>query len=128
MLGAACLAWLPYRMNMAALGVAAPLFETLFTVIFVASALFLLAGAALLGGSARRLVRLGAWIAPLLLLLYARRWVDAMAAWLGGSEPARSQAIADVAEVLVRALPLAAAAVLIALALRSWRELEPAAA
>ena len=125
-LGAACLVWLPYRMNMAALGVAAPLFETLFTVIFVASALFLLAGAALLGGSARRLVRLGAWIAPLLLLLYARRWVGAMAAWLGG-EPARSQAIADVAESLVRALPLAAAAVLIALALRSWRELEPAA-
>jgi MFS transporter, PAT family, beta-lactamase induction signal transducer AmpG len=107
-LGAACLAWLPYRLNPGAFGAAGPLFETVFTVVFVASALFLLAGAAVLGGSARMLSRLGGWIAPLLLLMYARRW-------LGDAGP--------VVEWLIRLVPVAAGALLLALALQAWREL-----
>jgi hypothetical protein len=117
---------LPYRIGQGALGAAAPVFETLFTVVFVAAALFLLAAAAVLAGTARALVRLGAWLAPLLLLMYARRWVGAMAAWFGDAD--RAQAFAQAAEIVVRAVPLLAAALLIALALRPWRQLEPAPA
>ena len=56
------------------MGAAAPLFETLFTVVFVASALFLLAGAAVLTHASRALVRAGAWMALLLFLMYAAAW------------------------------------------------------
>lgn len=125
-LALACLLWLPYRIGQGALGAAAPMFETLFTVVFVAAALFLLAGSAVLTGSPRALVRLGAWLAPLLLLMYARRWVGAVAAQFGDVDSAR--AFTQSAEMAIRALPLLAAAVLIALALRPWRELEPASA
>jgi PAT family beta-lactamase induction signal transducer AmpG len=121
-LAAACIAWLPYRMGQGALGAAAPVFETFFTVVFVASALFLLASAAVLAGSARALVRLGAWLALLLLLMYARRWVGAMAGWFDGAD--RAQAFAQAAEIVFRAVPLLAAVLLIALTLRPWRELE----
>jgi PAT family beta-lactamase induction signal transducer AmpG len=124
-LAAACIAWLPYRMGQGALGAAAPVFETLFTVVFVASALFLLASAAVLAGSARALVRLGAWLAPLMLLMYARRWVGAAAAWFGDAD--RAQVFAHAAELVLRTVPLLAATLLIALALRPWRELDPPA-
>jgi PAT family beta-lactamase induction signal transducer AmpG len=121
LLGAACLAWLPYRWNPGAFGAAAPVFETVFTVVFVASALFLLAGAAVLDGPSRRLARWGSWLAPLLLLMYARRWVDATALGLGSG--ARPNAFVDAAEWVLRAVPVAAGALLIALALQAWREL-----
>jgi PAT family beta-lactamase induction signal transducer AmpG len=123
-LALACILWLPYRMGQTALGAAAPVFETLFTVVFVASALFLLASAAVLAGSTRALVRLGAWLSPLLLLMYARHGVGAMAAWLGDAD--RTRAFAQMAETVILAVPLLAAALLIALALQPWRELEPA--
>jgi MFS transporter, PAT family, beta-lactamase induction signal transducer AmpG len=116
LLGLACLAWLPYGLGAQQFGAAAPLFETLFTVVFVATALFLLASAAVLAESARALVRLGAWLAPLLLLMYGRRW-------LGGAANDAS-ALALMAEWLVRAVPLLAAAVLLALARRPWHELD----
>ena len=116
-LGLACAAWLPYRLSAGAAGAAAPLFETVFTVVFVASALFLLAGRAVLGGQREGLLRLGAWIAPLLLLMYARRWV-------GGLSPA----LGDLAEVALRAVPLAAAALLGTLAWRDWAPLRVAPA
>lgn len=127
LLGTICLAWLPYRMVHHGLGAAEPLFETLYTVVFVAAALFLLASAAVLAGSARALVRVAAWLAPLLLLMYGRRWVGAMSGWFGG-DVFSPQAVADAAELLVRAVPLLAGALLAALALRPWRELEAAAA
>jgi PAT family beta-lactamase induction signal transducer AmpG len=105
-LGLGCLAWLPYRLTPGFGGAAHPLFETAFTVLFVAGALFLLAGAAVL--HAGRLTRAGAWLAPLLLLMYARRW-------LGEAGPA--------VEWLLRLAPALAGALLLALAARSWREL-----
>ena len=58
----------------------APIFETVFTVVFVASALFLLAGSAVLKQAPRALLRAGAWMAPLLLLMYARRWAGQLGA------------------------------------------------
>jgi hypothetical protein len=44
-----CLAWLPFRAGLLPVGTAAPIFETLFTLVFVASAVFLAAGAIVLG-------------------------------------------------------------------------------
>lgn len=111
-LGLACIAWLPYRLDPGALGAAAPIFETLFTVVFVASALFLLAGAAVLVQASRALVRAGAWMALLLLLMYARRW-GAQLDGVGGA----------LAEWIVRLVPVAAGALLLALAGRAWHEL-----
>jgi MFS transporter, PAT family, beta-lactamase induction signal transducer AmpG len=111
-LGLACIAWLPYRLGQSALGAAAPLFETLFTVVFVASALFLLAAAAVLAQASRALVRAGAWLALLLLLMYARHWTGQ----LGGAG-------SELAEWAVRIVPVAAGALLLALAALAWREL-----
>ena len=116
-LGLACIAWLPYRLGQSALGAAAPIFETLFTVVFIASALFLLASAAVLAGTSRALVRAGAWMALLLFLMYARRWTGN----LGG-------AAAQLAQGLVLAVPVVAGLMLLALAARAWRELNGAAA
>lgn len=116
-LGLACIAWLPYRLQPGALGAAAPIVETVFTVVFVASALFLLAGAAVLTRVPRVWARAGAWIAVLLLLMYARRWSGALSAGLAGA-----------ADFLVLAVPLAAGLLLLASAAQGWRELAAVAA
>jgi PAT family beta-lactamase induction signal transducer AmpG len=111
-LGVACLAWVPYRLGQGALGAAAPIFETAFTVVFVASALFLLAGAAVLHHASRALLRAGAWMALLLLLMYARRWAGELAPpW------------ADWAGPLILAIPVVAGLLLLALVAPPWREL-----
>jgi PAT family beta-lactamase induction signal transducer AmpG len=114
-LGGACIAWLPYRFSASALGAAAPLFETLFTVVFVASALFLLAGAAVLTQASRGLVRAAPWMALLLFLMYARRW---SAEW-GGA--------AQAASWLFNLVPVVAGTMLLGLAAKAWRELQPPA-
>ena len=106
-LALACLAWLPYRGGVWTAGAAAPIFETLFTLIFVASAVFLATGAAVLGASASMLGRLGLVLAPLLLLMYLRRW------W-------------PQAEWLYFAVPAAAALVLAAQARLPWQMLRVA--
>ncbi|OYU90306.1 MAG: hypothetical protein CFE45_24005, partial [Burkholderiales bacterium PBB5] len=74
-LALACLAWLPYRAGWWSAGSAAPIFETLFTLVFVASAVFLAAGSAVLGGSGGRLGRWGLWLALPLLAMYLRHSV-----------------------------------------------------
>ena len=115
MLGLACLAWVPYRLGPGALGAAAPIFETVFTVVFVASALFLLAGSAVLKQAPRALLRAGAWMALLLLLMYARRWAGQLGAPL-----------ADGAGFVILAVPVIAGLLLLALAAQAWRELSAA--
>jgi hypothetical protein len=85
-------------------GSAAPIFETLFTLVFVAAAVFLAAGAATLGRSAGLAARLGLVLAPLLLAMYGRRW------WL---QP----------DLLYYAVPAAAAVLLLALARERWQVL-----
>ena len=111
LLAAGCVAWLPYRAGLFDAGSAAPIFETLFTLVFVASAVFLAAGAATLSASARLAARLGLVLAPLLLAMYARRWWPQL-------------------DLLYYAVPAAAAAVLLALAREPWQVLrvEPPAA
>jgi PAT family beta-lactamase induction signal transducer AmpG len=80
-LAAGCLAWVPYRLGYYGAGPAQPMFETLFTLIFVASAVFLAAGAATLGPDGGRLARAGLVLAPLLLAMYVRKWFP-QAGWL----------------------------------------------
>ncbi|HET9822463.1 MAG TPA: MFS transporter [Burkholderiaceae bacterium] len=108
-LGLACLMWVPYKLNQAALGAAAPIFETVFTVVFVASALFLLASASVLGAGSRTLARPAPWMALALLAMYGRRWFE---------QPA----------MLWLLVPVAGGAWLLALAAQGWQELRAAPA
>jgi MFS transporter, PAT family, beta-lactamase induction signal transducer AmpG len=100
-LAAGCIAWLPYRAGVFDAGAAGPIFETLFTLVFVATAAFLAAGAATLGMSAPLAGRLGLVLAPLLLAMYVRRWWPQL-------------------DLLYCAVPAATALVLIALVRQPW--------
>lgn len=110
MLALGCLAWLPYRMGWWSAGAAAPVVETAFTLVFVASAVFLAAGAMLLADSAPRLRTAGLLLAPLLLAMYLRQQLP---------QPG----------IAYLAVPLLAAAVLAAQGRLAWNGLaRPAAA
>lgn len=100
-LAAGCVAWLPFRAGVFDFGAAAPIFETLFTLVFVATAVLLAAGAATLGTSARLAGRLGLILAPLLLAMYLRRWWPQF-------------------DLLYYLVPAAAALVLLALVRQPW--------
>ena len=106
-LGIACIAWLPYRWAPSLAGAAEPIVETAFTMLFVASALFLLAASQVLAG--RRLAGAGAWLALLLFAMYARRWAgDA----------------GFVVESLIRGVPVIAGVTMLAFGFDPWRALE----
>jgi PAT family beta-lactamase induction signal transducer AmpG len=110
-LGLACLAWIPYWANHEILGKGQPIMGTFFTLVFVASALFLLAGREALGGAAGQWRRAALWTSPLLLAMHARHWVgslDGMPALRGG------------AEILLYLVPLLGGIVLLGLASRDW--------
>lgn len=111
-LGLCCLAWLPYWANHELFGKGQPMMGTFFTLVFVASALFLLAGREVLGRGAGVWRQAALWVAPLLLAMYGRYWVDKLS-----GVPALRQA----AEALLYAVPLAAGIVLVAMAFRDWR-------
>lgn len=120
-LGLACLAWLPYWAHHELLGRGQPIMGTFFTLVFIASALFLLAGREVLGTGAGAWRRAALWVAPLLLAMHGRYYLDPL-----NSLPA----LRFIAEVLVYLLPLAGGIVLLGLASRNWRalnaELRPA--
>ncbi len=69
-----CLCWLPYRLGLWGQGPAQPMWETLFTLIFVASAVFMAAGSAALGEGGGTLARAALVLSPLLLAMYVRKW------------------------------------------------------
>jgi PAT family beta-lactamase induction signal transducer AmpG len=102
-LAVGCLTFGAWRLAGWDAGAARPILETLFTLVFVASAVFLAAGGAALG---TRLGRVGIALAPLLLALHARHWVPQ----------------AEAAYVVVA---LAAAALLAAQARLGWETLRP---
>jgi PAT family beta-lactamase induction signal transducer AmpG len=108
-LGLACLSWLAVWPNRAALGAGLPILGTFYTLVFIASALFLLAGREVLGDAAGVWRRASAWVAPLLILMYGRYWLDQLPAALQG-----------IAQVLVYAVPLLGGIVLLAMASRNW--------
>lgn len=122
-LGLMCLAWLPYRIWHEAFGAAQPIAGTVFTLVFIASALFLLAGHAVLGDTTRALTRVGAWLAPLLFAMYARYFIDGIAGWLSFLMPAENFKYGI--EIAMRGVPLVTGVLLLLLALRPWRELSP---
>ncbi len=122
-LGLACLAWLPFRMGAETLGAAQPIAGTLFTLVFVGAALFLFAGRAVLGEQAGALTRVGLWIAPLLLAMYARYHLDAIAGWFAFA--VTPETFKSAAEWGLRGVPLAGGITLLLLALQPWRELRP---
>ena len=114
-LGLCCLAWLPYWAQHELLGRGQPIMGTFFTLVFIASALFLLAGREVLGAGAGAWRRAALWMAPLLLAMYGRYYADRLDAL---------PALRLAAEALVYLVPLAAGIVLLGLASRNWPTLK----
>ena len=96
---------------------------TLFTLIFVASALFLLAGRAVLDAAGGAAVRLGVWLAPLLFLMYARYYLDSVGNWLAPLIPLEVFKMAVQSGMVL--IALSAGVVLIVLGRQPWREMVP---
>jgi PAT family beta-lactamase induction signal transducer AmpG len=116
------MAWAPYSYWSDAFGAAKPMMGTLFTVVFIASALFLLASRAVLADAGGWSAKLGAWMAPLLLVLFARYYLDAVAAWLPGSvDRASFVLLAKVATAVVAVL---AGAVILSLRGQTWQQMQ----
>jgi len=111
-LGLACLAWIPYWANHELLGRGQPIMGTFFTLVFVSSALFLLAGREALAAAAGGWRRAALWTAPLLLAMYGRYWIDRLA-----GQPTLMAA----AQTLVYLVPLLGGVVLLGLASRNWQ-------
>ena len=114
-LGLCCLAWIPYWANHELLGRGQPIMGTFFTLVFVSSALFLLAGREVLGEAAGGWRRAALWVAPLLLAMHGRYYLDRL-----DSLPALQSA----AQALVYLLPLLGGVVLLGLAWQNWHLLE----
>ncbi|WP_048441690.1 MFS transporter [Caenimonas sp. SL110] len=115
-LGILCLLWIPYWANHELLGRGQPIVSTFYTLVFISSALFLLAGREVLGDAAGLWRRVALWVSPLLLLMYGRSFLGKL-----DSMPALRSA----ADILLYAVPLAGGIVLVALATRNWRTLDP---
>ena len=122
-LGLMCFAWLPYWAVQEAFGAAQPITGTLFTLVFLGSALFLLAGRAVLGDSARMLTRIGVWTAPLLFAMQVRYYLDTIAGWF--SFLVSAEQFKSGASLVLLAIPFVAGTVLLLLARRPWQELRP---
>lgn len=116
-----CAAWLPYAHWQTALGAAQPITGTFFTLIFIASALFLLAGAAVIGRDAPWLSKLAPWVAPLLLLMSLRYFVDSIANGLAPLVPMASFKAAM--PLVFDLIALAGGALLLLYSLRPWQQL-----
>jgi PAT family beta-lactamase induction signal transducer AmpG len=114
-LGLCCLSYLLYRPNASLFGSGQPMVGTFYTLVFIGSALFLLAGREALGAAAGRWRKAIVWAAPLLLAMHLRYQVDKLAPW---------PALRGIAEVALYVVPLFAAVVLLALARRDWRVAE----
>jgi PAT family beta-lactamase induction signal transducer AmpG len=121
-LGLACLAWAPYSYWSASFGAAKPIMGTLFTVVFIASALFLLASRAVLTEAGGWPARLGVWMAPLLLLLYSRYYLEAIAKWLPTS--VSESAFVAGGQNVVLAVAVLAGVTLLALRNRPWQAMQ----
>jgi PAT family beta-lactamase induction signal transducer AmpG len=96
------------------LGEGASLMQTFFTLVFVASALFLLAAREVMGAAIGRWRRPSLWMTLLLLAVYFRKYLSALA-----GTPALHQA----AESLILLVPVLGGLTLLGLAGRSWAAL-----
>lgn len=127
-LAVALAVWLPWQLVQERVGAAQPIVNMFFSLILVASAVFLGAGGAVLSRSAPRLTRLGLATAPLLLLVAGRRFVEPVvgrcAGWIAGAvgRDVPPESVAFALTVLAIAIVLLGAAVMATLAMRSWRD------
>ncbi len=121
-LGLACMAWAPYSYWSASFGAAKPIMGTLFTVVFIASALFLLASRAVLAEAGGWPARVGVWMAPLLLLLYARYYLEPIAKWLPDGVNAAAFVVGMQNAILVVAV--LAGVVLVLLRGQPWQKMQ----
>ncbi len=120
-LGLLCLAWLPYSQWQTSFGAAQPIMGTLFTLIFIASAVFLLTARAVLAQAGGWLARSGVWLAPLLALMYSRYYLDAISRWL---EPLISTAaFMLLAHSAMLGVALTSGVLLLLLGRRPWGEM-----
>ena len=77
----------------------------------------MLAGKAVLGAAGGLPARLGAWVAPLLILMYLRYFVDTITGWVG------TDAWVVVAQVAFIGVPAAAGLLLLVLGTQSWGQM-----
>ncbi len=112
-----CLAWLPFQQWGDQLGAARSIVNLFFTLVFVASAVVLLAAAALQARSV--FTRLAPWAALALLLMYARNFSGQFAGWFGSTP----QAIQQPLHWLLGAVAVLGALLLARLAAHRWKEL-----
>ncbi len=118
-----CLIWLPLHFAQDLLGAALPIANTFFTLGFIASALFLLAGGVVLGESAPQLARIGTRFAPLMLLMLSRSHLEKLSGWF--APVIAKENFLQLMEFAYYGLPLIAATLLWQLAGKSWAELHP---
>lgn len=117
-----CLAWLPVYAVQDSLGSAQPIAHTLFSLVFIASALFLLAGGMVLGDTAASPIATWAKrFAPLLLLMLARTHLEGLAHLL--SPLVTLQQLQSIGPWLFCSLPVLAAVLLWQMAGQPWRGL-----
>jgi PAT family beta-lactamase induction signal transducer AmpG len=109
-LGISVLSFALYWPNRETFASGQEIFGTFYTLVFVASALFLLAGREVLGVAAGAKGRAALWIAPLLLAMWGRYWIDKIP--YGLQAPAQT---------LMYATALAGGLVLLSLAALDWR-------
>ncbi len=118
-----CLAWLPVYALQDSLGSAQPIAHTLFSLVFIASALFLLAGGMVLGdaggGSPSRVATWAKRFAPLLLLMLVRTHLEGLANLL--SPLVTLQQLQQMAPWLFCSLPVLAAGLLWRMANQPWQ-------
>jgi PAT family beta-lactamase induction signal transducer AmpG len=124
-LGVMCLAWWPFHFWGELAGAAKPIFSTLFTLVFVASALYLLAARAVLGPQSGWATRIGSWLAVLLLAMHVRNYLDGLGQWL--SPVVDAVAFKQGAQEVMLLITLAAGVVLLLLSRQPWLAMKPAA-
>ena len=122
-LAALCVIWLPLHFMQDRLGVGLPIANTLFSLVFIGSTLFLLAGGVVLAESATQLTRICTRFAPLMLLMLTRSYLDTIAAWFAPLITKNN--FAQLMDTFYYGLPTIAAALLWQLAAKPWAELRP---
>jgi PAT family beta-lactamase induction signal transducer AmpG len=114
-LGICCLSWLLYWPSRELFGAGQPIMGTFYTLVFISSALFLLAGREVLGGEAGPWRRAALWAAPLLLAMHLRYQLGKLDAM---------PTLHSTAEMLMYLVPLFGGIVLLGLSTRNWRSTE----
>jgi PAT family beta-lactamase induction signal transducer AmpG len=119
-----CLAWLPVHAMQSQFGTAVAIVNTVFSLVFIASMLFLLAGGTVLASGQPQLARQASRFAPLMLLLLIRNSMDSIAGFFSAFVAA--ERVQQVAEVAFYGLPLVAAGLLWRLSQQAWESLRVA--